>query len=90
MRRTGPKVLDLFAGAGGLSLGFEQAVFRVATAIECDAWASSHRPRGCRIFLITSGWSMKLMMRISPWHFAQVGASVSQRLKRQLGIPKPH
>ena len=33
------------------------------------AWDSSHRPRCCRIFLITSGWSTKLMIRISPWHF---------------------
>ena len=35
-----PAVLDLFAGAGGLSLGFEQAGFHVHTAIECDAWAA--------------------------------------------------
>ena len=33
-------VLDLFAGAGGLSLGFSQAGFNVEAAIECDAWAS--------------------------------------------------
>ena len=35
------KVLDAFAGAGGFSLGFEQAGCRITGAIEIDNWASS-------------------------------------------------
>ena len=32
-------VFDLFAGAGGFGLGFEQAGFEVSLALEIDAWA---------------------------------------------------
>ena len=35
------KVLDTFAGAGGFSLGFEQAGCKISGAIEIDNWASS-------------------------------------------------
>jgi len=35
------KVLDAFAGAGGFSLGFEQAGCLISGAIESDNWASS-------------------------------------------------
>ena len=31
-----PLVVDLFSGAGGLSLGFEQAGYDVAAAVELD------------------------------------------------------
>jgi len=34
-----PVVSDLFAGAGGFSLGFEAAGWKVKAAIEIDAWA---------------------------------------------------
>lgn len=39
MKRNSYKVIDLFAGAGGLSLGFESKGFDIPLAIEKDAWA---------------------------------------------------
>jgi DNA (cytosine-5)-methyltransferase 1 len=39
MLTTKPTAIDLFAGAGGFSLGFEMAGFSVPLAIEIDAWA---------------------------------------------------
>jgi DNA (cytosine-5)-methyltransferase 1 len=40
-----PRVLDLFSGCGGLSLGFHRAGFRIAAAIEFDPFAAaSHGP----------------------------------------------
>ena len=36
MNSPRPTVIDLFAGAGGFSLGFEQAGFDVVAAVEID------------------------------------------------------
>ena len=36
-----PRIMDLFAGAGGMSLGFEKAGFQTYTAIESNTHASS-------------------------------------------------
>lgn len=36
MKRIRPVAVDLFAGAGGMSLGFEQAGFDIAAAVEYD------------------------------------------------------
>jgi DNA (cytosine-5)-methyltransferase 1 len=37
---TGPRVLDLFAGCGGMSLGFHREGFRMAGAVEFDPLAA--------------------------------------------------
>ncbi|MDD4867009.1 MAG: DNA cytosine methyltransferase [Mycobacterium sp.] len=43
VKKARPKVVDLFAGAGGLSLGFEQAGYDVVAAVEMDpVHASTH------------------------------------------------
>ena len=38
-QQTRPLAVDLFAGGGGLSLGLEDAGFRVAVAVDHDPWA---------------------------------------------------
>ncbi len=39
-RGSSPRVLDLFAGCGGLSLGFQTAGFEIAGAVELDSHAA--------------------------------------------------
>lgn len=43
-QQTRPLAIDLFAGAGGLSLGLEEAGYRVILAVDTDPWAiETHR-----------------------------------------------
>jgi len=50
-RKHRPRVLDLFAGCGGFSLGFLSAGFRVVGAVESDPLAvKSHALNFCNIF----------------------------------------
>jgi DNA (cytosine-5)-methyltransferase 1 len=50
-----PKVLDLFSGCGGLSLGFQSAGFEISSAIELDPlaaashWLNFHGPLDGRV-----------------------------------------
>ena len=42
--RTRPKAIDLFCGAGGMSLGFEQAGFDIVFAVDSDGHhVAAHR-----------------------------------------------
>jgi DNA (cytosine-5)-methyltransferase 1 len=43
-----PRVLDLFAGAGGISLGFQRAGFRIDGAVEVDPLAARTHARNFR------------------------------------------
>lgn len=52
MKTNKYQVIDLFAGAGGLSLGFESKGFEIPLAIEKDAWARdtynlNHKNKNC-------------------------------------------
>ncbi len=44
LRQTAPRAVDLFAGCGGLSLGLEQAGYRVILSVDNDPWSiETHR-----------------------------------------------
>ncbi|GAX35437.1 DNA cytosine methyltransferase [Nodularia sp. NIES-3585] len=44
-----PRVLDIFAGCGGLSLGFQKAGFEIVGSVECDHLAAqSHAVNFCK------------------------------------------
>lgn len=38
---SAPRVLDLFAGCGGISLGFQAAGFKISAAVEIDQFAAA-------------------------------------------------
>ncbi len=48
------KVLDIFAGAGGFSLGFKLAGFNIIGAIEEDKWAAetfAYNHKGAKVLI---------------------------------------
>lgn len=53
VKRSGPTVLDLFCGAGGMGLGFAQAGFRIIAGADCDvdAAATYEENLGTRVLL---------------------------------------
>lgn len=71
-----PVAIDLFAGAGGLSLGFEQAGFNVVAAVEADPiHASVHKfnfPKG-----------VVLMGDVSTYHGPQLLSQVNESLLKK-------
>jgi hypothetical protein len=64
-------------GSDELGVGGSKVITSFPWFLSGGVWDSSQRPRCSRIFVMTSGWSMKLMMRIPPWDLGQVRWSVS-------------
>lgn len=55
MHPAAPRAVDVFAGAGGLSLGLRWAGFQVVSAVELDAWAAltySYNHSGTKVFQV--------------------------------------
>ncbi|MCC5808527.1 MAG: DNA cytosine methyltransferase [Opitutales bacterium] len=68
MKSDRPIGVDLFAGAGGLSLGFEQAGFDVPAAVEIDpVHASVHHYNfpECTVHPVGTPWTIFLMRKLS-------------------------
>ena len=69
-----PRVLDLFAGCGGLSLGFQAAGFDIVGAVEIDELAAASHARNFH-----AGASRHAQAR-------DITAETPSRLARELGL----
>ena len=65
--------VDLFAGAGVLSLGFEQAGFSIAFANEIDDWAASYPAH------VVKEWAGHASLETTDRYYLQVSESEYER-----------